>query len=243
MMKRMMQRGLVAGIVLSMCLAGTSHADRRSYVWTYEYSTMPAGIAEAEYYLTAKVPDAGAEETSTWQHQVEIEYGLTDNWDISMYQMWAQSYGTNSTSEFDYEGFKIRSRYKLFQAGRFFVDPLLYLEYIRNANLGEPDVLEGKLVLARDIGDFNVAYNQIVERAFDADADLVHEYAAGASYDFLEAFSAGLEVKGSYSEDEHAAGPVVSVETDNLWVTLGAAFGLNQATDDVQARLIAGFSF
>lgn len=242
----MKQHGVKMGLIVaffSACLAGTSHADRRSYVWTYEYSTMPAGIAEAEYYLTAKVPDTGERATSTWQHQVEIEYGLTENWDIGLYQMWNQSYGTNSTSEFQYEGFKVKSRYKLFKRGEFIVDPLIYLEYIRNANLAEPDVLEGKLVLAKDIGKFNVSYNQIVERELGGDGETEHEYAAGVKYDVFPGFSAGLEAKGSYSEDEHAAGPVVSIETDKLWVSLGVAFGLNGKTDDVQARMIAGFAF
>lgn len=234
---------IVAGMVLSACLAETSLADRRSYVWTYEYATMPAGITEVEYYLTAKVPDTGVKEASAWQHQVELEYGLTDNWDISMYQMWKQSYGTNSASAFKYEGFKIRSRYKLFKSGEFIVDPLLYVEYIRNADLAKPDVLEGKLVLAKDIGKFNVAYNQIVERALDGDAETEYGYAAGANYDILPGFSAGLEAKGSYSEHEHAAGPVVSIETGKFWVSLGAAFGLNAATDDLQARMLAGFAF
>lgn len=242
----MKKHGVKIGLVVALfsaCLAGTSRADRRSYVWTYEYATMPAGIAEAEYYLTAKVPDTGVREVSTWQHQVEIEYGLTDNWDISLYQMWNQSYGTNSTSAFKYEGFKIRSRYKLFKSGEFIVDPLLYVEYIRNADISQPDVLEGKLVLAKDIGKVNVAYNQIVKQELDGDAEAEHEYAAGANYDLSPGFSAGLEAKGNYSEDKHAAGPVVSGETDKFWVSLGVAFGLNEKTDDVQARMIAGFAF
>lgn len=234
---------IVAGMVLSACLAETGLADRRSYVWTYEYATMPEGIAEIEYYLTAKVPDTGVKEASTWQHQVELEYGLTDNWDISMYQMWKQSYGTNSASAFKYEGFKLRSRYKLFKSGEFIVDPLLYVEYIRNADLAKPDVLEGKLVLAKDIGKFNVAYNQIVERALDGDAETEYGYAAGANYDILPGFSAGLEATGNYSEHEHATGPVVSIEVEKFWVSLGAAFGLNAATDDLQARMLAGFAF
>lgn len=240
-MKKIMS--VLAGVVLLSGMASTGYADRRSYVWTYEYATAPEGIAEVEYYLTAKVPDTGVKETSDWQHQVELEYGLTDSWDISMYQMWKQSYGTNSASAFKYEGFKIRSRYKLFKGGEFIVDPLVYVEYIRNADLAKPDVLEGKLVLAKDIGKFNVAYNQIVERALDGDAETEYGYAAGANYDLLPGFSAGLEAKGSYSEDEHAVGPVVSIETGKFWVSLGAAFGLNAATDDLQARMLAGFAF
>lgn len=240
-MKRM--KLVLAGMMASVCFAATSQADRRSYVWTYEYSTLPAGIAEAEYYVTAEVPDREISEVSVWQHQVEIEYGLTDNWDIGLYQVWSQSSGTDSEESFNYEGFKVKSRYKLFRRGEFIVDPLIYVEYIRNADLSEPDALEGKLVLAKDIGKFNLAYNQIVEREFGGGGEVEHEYALGAGYDLSNGLKLGFESKGSYSEGECAVGPVISMETEKLWVSIGTAFGLNKATDDLQARMIMGFAF
>jgi hypothetical protein len=243
--RKMMKQGkaMVAGVILAVGCFTSSYADSRSYVWTYEYSTMPKGIAELEYYLTTDVPDTGDSRVSTWQHQIELEYGLTDDWDIGLYQVFKDSHGTNDESSLEYEGFKIKSRYKLAKPGAFVVDPLLYVEYIRASDLDEPDVLEAKLVLARDLGNINVAYNAIVERELDGDAETEHEYAAGVSYALTSGLSAGLEAKGSYSEHEHAAGPVLSVETDKLWFTLGAVFGLNDETEDLQARMIAGFAF
>ena len=65
-------------------------ADGRSYVWTYEYHTTPKNMAEVEYYLTSKVPDKNDPGVNTWEHWLEFEYGLTDHWDISMYQMWKE---------------------------------------------------------------------------------------------------------------------------------------------------------
>jgi len=57
----------------------SANADRRGYVWTYEYQTMPRGHAELEYYLTHKLPDSHKySQKNTWEHQVELEYGLTD---------------------------------------------------------------------------------------------------------------------------------------------------------------------
>lgn len=239
---RKVKMGLVMAVMMAG-LVGSSHADRRSYVWTYESMTMPAGMAEGEYYLTAKIPDTGESDNSTWQHQVELEYGVMDNWDVSMYQVWEQSYSTEEESEFDYQGFKLRTRYKLSKTGEYFLDPLIYAEYIVNPNPDKADALEAKLVLAKDIGPLNMAYNQVIEQALEGDSELEHGYAAGISYDVVAAVSLGLEAKGSYSEVEHAVGPVVSVETDKLWFSLGAAVGLNDNTDDLQVRLISGFSF
>ena len=239
-----MYRMKMAGImVLIAGLALSSQADRRSYVWTYESMTMPAGMLEWEYYMTTKIPDTGATDDSTWQHQVELEYGLLDRWDVSIYQMWKQDYAGDEESEFDYEGFKLRSRYKLSKTGEFFIDPLLYAEYIMNAAPGKADVWEAKLVLAKDIGKFNIAYNQVIEQALERGAEIEHGYALGVSYDVIDSLSLGAEAKGSYSEDEHAVGPVVSVETEKLWFSIGAAVGLNDNTADLQVRLITGFSF
>lgn len=240
-----MKKGKV-GVVMAVMLAGfvaSSHADRRSYVWTYESITMPAGMAEGEYYLTAKVPDTGVSDNSTWEHQLELEYGLMDNWDVSMYQVWAQSYSADEESDFDYKGFKLRTRYKIGKTGEYFLDPLLYAEYIMNPTPGKPEVLEAKLVLAKDIGNLNIAYNQKIEQALEGDSELEHGYAAGISYDIVPVVSLGLEAKGNYSEVEHAVGPVVSVETEKLWLSLGAAVGLNDNTDDLQVRMITGLSF
>lgn len=237
------RRMVVAGMIVAASLVGSSYADSRKYVWTYEYSTMPAGIAEAEYYLAASVPDTGARNASRWQHQLELEYGLTDNWDIGLYQVFNESHATNSASSFDYEGFKVKTRYRIGKKDAFIVDPLIYVEYIRNSKLDEPDVLEAKLVLAKDIGKLNVAYNAIVERELDGEGETEHEYAMGVSYALTPGVGAGLEAKGSYSEHEHAAGPVVSVETDKFWLSVGAVFGLNDETEDIQARMIVGVAF
>ncbi|MBI2437523.1 MAG: hypothetical protein HYV36_01745 [Lentisphaerae bacterium] len=232
----------IATMILWVGLAAGGYADHRSYVWTYEYLTMPAGTAEVEYYFTAKVPDSSVSKASTWEHWGELEYGLTDNWDLSLYQTWKQSFSTNASS-FKYEGFKLRTRYKLFKSGAFLVDPVLYLEYIRKAGLEQANVLEGKLIVARDIGKVNLAYNAIVKSELESGGETEHEYAAGMNYDLPAGLSVGLESKGNYTENKYALGPTVSVETGPFWVTAGAVLGLNERTEDVQARMLAGFGF
>ena len=51
-MKKIILSSLIMSIVSVLFLSGKAFADRRSYVWTYEYQTMPKGHAEIEYYLT-----------------------------------------------------------------------------------------------------------------------------------------------------------------------------------------------
>ena len=142
--------------VFTICLLGTAGisenalADRRSYVWTYEYQTMPKGMAEIEYYLTEEQINIEKTRPNTWKHWIELEYGITDHWDISMYQQFKQS-NTTKSSTFEYDGFKIRTRYRFLEKDKLPVDTMLYLEYIRNDNLEKPNVMEGKVILANTV--------------------------------------------------------------------------------------------
>jgi len=106
-------------VMLFLVLSGTNtaNADRRSYVWMYEYQTMPKGNSELEYYLTHKAPDFHKyDKKNTWQHQLEYEYGLTDRWDISVYQRWQQTNAKND-DKFEYTGTKLRTRYRFGEKG------------------------------------------------------------------------------------------------------------------------------
>src|SRR3990170_1904243 len=93
-------------------LSKDSLADRRSYVWTYEYLTMPKGETELEYYLDFKEKELNDKTTSAWKHQLEIEHGLTDRWDMSIYQVFSQENG----EPLKYEELKLRTRYRLSKA-------------------------------------------------------------------------------------------------------------------------------
>ena len=105
-------------------------ADRRSYVWTYEYLTMPKGMAEVEFYLTHKISDwDNYDDKNSWEEAVEVEYGLTDHWDIAVYQTWQQN-NSDTRDWSGYTGSKIRTRYRIGEKGQFPVDMLLYAEYI-----------------------------------------------------------------------------------------------------------------
>ena len=224
--------------------ADATNADRRSYVWTYEYLTMPRGEYELEYYLTTKVADLHKYgDENSWQPQLEYEYGLTDRWDISFYQRWQQT-NTKSDDKFEYTGTKIRTRYRLGERGMYPLDTLLYLEYIRPDGSGTPEILEGKLVLAKDFGKFNVAYNQIIEAGINNNGKIENGYAIGLNYEFNPSWKVGFESTGNFTEDKFYLGPTISwAKSKKFWLALGALRGLNDRSDDLQVRLIVGYRF
>lgn len=246
-MKTYSSRILAGAAVFAAVLAAApapAKADPRSYVWTYEYMTVREGRAELEYYSTTEVPDTKAPETSNWKHQVELEYGLTGKTDIAMYQMFKQA-NTPAGKTFSYDGMKLRLRHRLAEKGELPVDTLLYAEYVRGTDLGEQGELEGKLVLAKDLGRLTLSYNQVIEFPLEKLARAVHSFAAGASWKVSEVFKAGLEAAGEYQADEYYLGPTLHFKARDmkLWASLGYLAGLNRDSKDAQTRLIAGVPF
>lgn len=224
-------------------VADAARADRRGYVWTYEYMSMPKGEFEIEYYLTGKVPDVDDfDNRNTWEHQAELEYGITDRWDVAVYQRWQQT-NTDTRDTFEYTGTKLRTRYRLGERGMYPLDTLFYLEYIRPDSAHEPDFLEAKLVLAKDIGKLNVAYNQIIETGISHDGETEHEYALGLGYEFNPAWRVALESTGNFTEDSCYLGPTISWGGQRIWLAAGALAGLNDRSDDLNFRLILGIPF
>lgn len=235
-----------AAVFAALLVAGPSaaKADPRSYVWTYEYMTVREGHAEVEYYSTTEVADADAPETSVWKHQVELEYGLTPKTDIAMYQNFKQS-NKPASKTFSYDGMKLRLRHRLAEKGELPVDALLYAEYVRSTDLSAQGALEAKVVLAKDLGRLNLAYNQVVEFPLERLADAQHRFAAGASWRFSGILKAGLEATGDYKANAYHAGPTVHLRAKDMkvWANLGYLAGLNSDSKDVQTRLIIGVPF
>jgi hypothetical protein len=205
--------------------------------------TIPKGESELEYYLTAKVPDSHKyDDKNSWEHQVEFEYGLTDRWDIGFYQRW-QHTNTQADDKFEYTGTKLQTRYRFGEKGTYPLDTLLYLEYIRPDGSDAPEKVEGKLVLAKDIGNFNIAYNQIIEAGINNNGEIEHEYAGGLNYEFSPALKIGLESTGNLTEGKFYLGPTISWARGEFWIGLGALRGLNDRSDDLRVRLIVGIPF
>ena len=230
---------IVAITIAAIFVAGPASADRRHFVWTYEYMTMPAGAAEFEHYFGYSLADRNARESGEYSHQLEIEAGITDRWDVSLYQSFAQI----NNSGFDYDGFKIRTRYRLFETGRYPVDPLLYLEVKRSADHTDPTEIEGKLVLARTQNQFLSAFNLVVEREMRSSAELEWKYDIGIGYQLIPAVSFGVESVGNFesgADGKQAMGPTVSLARGKVWISSGALFPLTKHTGDFEFRYILG---
>lgn len=207
-------------------MVSLSWSDFRYYVWTYQFITMMPGRTELEFYTRVDHTELSKPDTAKWKRQMEIEIGLTSRWDFSFYLV--DSYkATDGKTKFD--EIKLRTRYKLADKNRFFVDPILYLEYKIQTDRSYPDKWETKLILAKDIEDFNIALNVIPEEYYKTgtkEKDWKVEYSAGISHPVIvDTFKIGVEIKGDLKYEKHLLGPTISFRGKSIWSAIGFVFG------------------
>jgi hypothetical protein len=228
--------------------ASTAVADRRAFTRTYEYMTMPEGGLELEIYSQESRPVLDGD-PRLFELQLELEYGITDRWDISVYHVLDQAAGFATPEENEplhYSELKLRTRYRFAERGMWPVDVLLYGEGIK---VFADDVyeLEGKVILARDFGAMTAVLNLIGEVAFgDIDTEFEQGVAFGLTYEVVPAFKAGAETWFDMELQEAEflgwwAGPALSwAPSPTFWWTVTAGFGLNDDADDLIVRSIFG---
>lgn len=227
-------------IIALVLLTNIVRADKRSYVWTYEYKTMEAGEVEFEHYLTLSTPLSDSfKGVTTTNHNIELEIGMNDRFDFALYQVFSQT----PSSSFLYKGYKMRFRYRFGEKGEYIVDPLLYFEY-----KGKPDFsehgLEGKLILAKDIGKVNIALNPVLEFEYeDSGWESEIKYNAGISYKIGWLLRFGIEARGG--KNGHYIGPVISHGTGKAWVAFGSAIAVTDIKNNkpqLMLRMIMGIN-
>jgi len=198
---------------------------------------MERGTAEFEQYTTYKTINTDDfSGTSSADLDLELEFGMTDNFDFGVYQ----SFTTDVDGGMSYKGFKLRGRYRIGKKGALWVDPLIYLEYKSNPGFSK-HVIEPKLILAKDFGNFNISINPYFEYEIENDKkEFKLKFAGGINYEFGRLFKAGVEMiadaNGTYF------GPTIAHGNGNMYVALGSLFGMGVTEEKPkqQIRMIIG---
>ncbi|OGF53452.1 MAG: hypothetical protein A2452_06480 [Candidatus Firestonebacteria bacterium RIFOXYC2_FULL_39_67] len=225
-------------IVLGFLIGQMSYSDSRNYVWTYQYDTLPAGLLELEMYFTTEVQKSDDLSNSNWRQWFELEYGITKNTDIALYQKFLQSNG--AVPVFQYDGFKLRLRHKVAKKDYLPIDVLFYIEYERSSDLKETDIIEWKEVFAKDIDKLNISYNMIFEYQPKNNWRYEHGYAFGISYEIIDNLRLGAEASGSYSNKKYYLGPTISLLAPEFFAVFGSEWGLNDNSNFLNVRLVIG---
>src|SRR5262244_3773921 len=231
---------VLAAVAAVLCAPAPARADRRSFGWTYEYQTMPEGGLDLEIWATQIRPAFG-DPTNGYELMLEVEYGITDHWDLAFYQVFSQ--GPADTDALAFDKTKIETRYRFAERGEWPIDVLAYFEIVKP--LREDAVeLEWKAILARDVGPLTFALNLIAELELGDEVHFIPGWTFGATWEIVPAFHVGAETFGERNEDDtiHAwVGPALSwAPSPKLWITASASFGLTNTSEDLLARLVFG---
>lgn len=226
--------------------ARDASAHAKKYVFNREYKTLPQGMFELESWTKSKVSDWDKSNKNSFDYEQELEYGVTDNWTIAHYQTWQTSNQPGPDDSTYYKGFKFETKYRFGHKGKYWVDPLVYLEWVTNVrNRDNPNKIEAKIVLSKDFGDWNLNYNQVMESELGGGGRTEHGYTGGISYKLPHEFQIGMEAKGDYwrpgsHRNRFSLGPTIAWEGNYFWIAGGMAFGVNNSADDFEARIIVG---
>jgi len=251
MKRRLILSTLAAGLLL---LLGESpaFAHMRDYLFNQGYHTSRKGELEIELYNDLDLKDTDNDSTYNSKHQVELEYGLTSRLQLAYYEVFAW----DRPKDWRRDSFKIETKYRFLESGELPVDIALYAEY-KNPNGrrdAASDEIEGKLILSRDFGRWNVVGNLIAERKINEHEDLQWEYTAGISTALNSKVRMGLELRETLGDQgefgihrknhELQLMPVVAANLNpHARILFGPAFGLTKATDDIQLKSIVEIEF
>jgi hypothetical protein len=227
-------KSILAGMA-GLMLGGNLPAMERFFGYTYEPETMPARALEYEQWVTLRALRNGAvgqNDFQRWEIREELEYGVTDDYSVSLYlNESAEAYhtssaGSHSLSHFD--GVSIENRYMLWNPTEHRVGLTLYLE----PRFGGQDAeVEEKIILGQRIGSWKWAFNlthatEWLNHFRGTEGEV--ELSLGINRELSTRWYLGLELRDhnelpEYREWENTAvflGPVVTYRREHWWTTL-----------------------
>lgn len=256
----------VSVILVLAAFASIAGADSRPFTFTYDLYSEGKGTLEYEQWATYQAHKDGDSDYQRIAFRHEFEYGVTDNFDLSVYVANWSYEDSDSFTGTQYDSSAIEG---IFYLSSPVTDPIgvgLYMEVA----FGEHSLtFEPKLLLQKDIGNWILAYNLTaeteIEHIFGGDeepaevtGELAHSF--GVSYALNTTWRLGAEAVvesvyadwNDYQGTTVYAGPTVSFTGETIgrlvsewWVAATPAFQLTDEADepDFQLRLIAGFVF
>jgi hypothetical protein len=191
---------IVIGVSLALCQ--TVEAGNDIYFVTYNHH-IEKGETELMVMTDFTEPAEHLDDKKLGgyiSNMVELEYGITEQLAT---ELMLEGFIDTSYSYGKFTGFRWENRYRLNRGENWFLNPTLYMEYEdldpktrfkmevsgREDGKGEPAeedqrerIMETRLVLSRDVGPWNVAFNWINETDMRRSGFTDFGYALGVRY-------------------------------------------------------------
>ena len=227
-MKRLFALGMAFAIG-----AATARADERLFTYTYEPETAPKGMFEFEQWITSRAgrnAAVGQKDFFRLQLREEFEYGVTDNYTVSLYvnheyERFEDPATGAKTSKYDWTGISLENKFMVLNPAEHAVGLSLYLEPTYDGKNAE---LEQKIILGQRHGDWKWALNlthatEWVDDFRQKEGEV--EISFGLARQLSPRWSIGVELRDhnelpEYKTWENTAlyvGPVVSYRRTHWW--------------------------
>jgi hypothetical protein len=274
-MKLILGRSVAFGILAGLLNCSDSRATERFFTYTYEPETMPQGVFEYEQWVSLLVgrnSTVGQDKYNRWEFRHEFEYGLTDNYTLSLYvnenlTNFKDTENGHHVRHFQFDGISLENRYMLLNPAEHKVGMALYFEpRVANGQLE----LEEKIILGQRCGDWKWALNlthatEWSEHFRETEGEV--EVSFGITRELDKHWNLGIEARDHNELPDYRIwentgfylGPVVTYRQERWWASLsvmpqivGANFAENvdanhhlelEGHERVNIRLIAGFTF
>jgi hypothetical protein len=266
---------VLAVVSVAALTAIGAKATERYFTYTYEPETMPKGTWETEQWLTLRAfrnATVGQKDFNLWEFRQELEYGVTDNYSLSLYlneslTNFRQTGNGHQVSHFEFDGVSLENRYMVLNPADHAVGLALYLE----PRFAEHETeLEQKIILGQRFGEWKWAMNLTHATEWTRDYHSTEgevEASFGITRRLSPGWYLGLEARDhnelpDYRIWENSAlylGPVATYQQERWWATLSVMpqiRGWNYAGnvdgnhdfeleghEHLNVRLIVGFGF
>ena len=248
MKRRIIGIGLTA---MWVALSAVPKVEAREYLINQGYDTAEKGEFEVELYNDINFADMGNEDTYNSKHQIEFEVGATDHLQLAYYEV----YTWDRTNDWERDAFKVETKLRLGEAGKWPLDVALYTEY-KNPNGRRQtysDVFENKVILSKEIGPWNLVGNFVFEKKIYAEEPWEYEVTVGANYAVTQRTRLSIEVKQGLGDSDDfgfsrnreclVVPGIYTRLTEHVRLLIGSAFGLTRVSDDVQLKSILEVEF
>lgn len=246
------------GLVLVMLFSAVASADPRPFTFSNDTYPMGKGDWEYEQWVTYRTHKEDESDYQRLDFRHEIEFGITDSFDLAFYLPTWRYEDSEDMSGTQLGSVDIETIVYLSNPIEDFLGIGLYGE----VKVGEESLgFENKLLVQKDIGNWVLLYNLVLETGIEGvfgdgenevEGELKHTL--GASYAVTDGWFLGAEtvvesVYADWSEYEGTtvyAGPAVSFQRNkNFWFTLTPTYQLtdNEGEADFNVRLIAALRF
>ncbi|OGV71494.1 MAG: hypothetical protein A3K19_31280 [Lentisphaerae bacterium RIFOXYB12_FULL_65_16] len=255
-----MKRSLILATACIVLASGAAQANERRFTLGYEAREVPAGTLELEQWVTWKHNKRDNDsQYDRLDLREELEYSVTDKWRLALYYDWRYTDGRSVDDDrTQFRDIALESLYVIRNATPEHLGVAIYGEIKDDAGYHEDfRALEGKIILTKDIGDWTVNWNGIIEGEWEGEGleeqTGVLGQTLGVSYGFGPRFSLGAEAQHEleYADWDHQGehvvyvGPVASWRFGELWATLTPAVEVTdvEGEPEFMTRMILGASF